>query len=534
MKEVQDRVVQFSNRYKLTNVETGEVLGTFDFDEITGTVQQVGTEIDAELFDSIAADLAARVVSNGGELKDTVVTFTDLTGTASNVASGDKTSTLWSKVKNWFSRLKALAFKDKISNADVANDANIVQSKIDGLRTEQNGVQIGTAAVCSGAGAAVGSSSRATSGGGAVGYNARATSGGGAVGVNASAQNGGAVGSGASATNGGAVGSGASATSGGGAVGNNASATSGGAVGNNASATSGGAVGSGASATSGGGAVGNNASATSGGAVGSGASATDGFAGGKSAIAEASGAVQLGAGRNKTANTLQFRDYQIVDANGNIPAERLGNSPVASVNNKTGKVSLTASDVGAAALSATQYWSAEQHFNAGFTALNGGFSFSDTTNIGMELGRRDGTPGTPYIDFHTDGSSSTDYNSRILATGKSLQITAEGGVSINGNNINAISMAPANYSSRIEVSVTSAPVTYTAPANGYFVVYAHNNGSIGYVNLQNRGTGINFTGSVPGSSSYYNIYVPARAGNAIWCSFTSVVDKIFFIPAYEI
>ena len=132
MKEVQDRVVQFSNRYKLTNVETGEVLGTFDFDEITGTVQQVGTEIDAELFDSIAADLAARVVSNGGELKDTVVTFTDLTGTASNVASGDKTSTLWSKVKNWFSRLKALAFKDKISNADGANDANIVPSKIDG------------------------------------------------------------------------------------------------------------------------------------------------------------------------------------------------------------------------------------------------------------------------------------------------------------------------------------------------------------------------------------------------------------------
>lgn len=61
MKDVQDRIVQFSNRYKLTNVETGEVLGTFDFDEVTGTVQQVGTEIDAELFDSIANDLAKRV-----------------------------------------------------------------------------------------------------------------------------------------------------------------------------------------------------------------------------------------------------------------------------------------------------------------------------------------------------------------------------------------------------------------------------------------------------------------------------------------
>lgn len=58
MKAVVDRIVQYANRYKLTNAETGEVLGTFDFDEVTGTVQQVGTEIDKELFDSIAADLA--------------------------------------------------------------------------------------------------------------------------------------------------------------------------------------------------------------------------------------------------------------------------------------------------------------------------------------------------------------------------------------------------------------------------------------------------------------------------------------------
>ena len=136
MQAVIDRIVQYPNRYQLTNVETQEVLGTFDFDEVTGTVQQVGTEIDKELFDSIANDLAARVVSNGGELKDTVVTFTDTTGTAANVASGDKTSTLWSKVKNWFSRLKALAFKDKISNADVADDAAIEQSKVSGLMTD--------------------------------------------------------------------------------------------------------------------------------------------------------------------------------------------------------------------------------------------------------------------------------------------------------------------------------------------------------------------------------------------------------------
>lgn len=58
MKEVQDRVVQFSNRYKLTDAGTGTELGTYDFTEVTGTVQQAGTPIDKELFDSIEQDLA--------------------------------------------------------------------------------------------------------------------------------------------------------------------------------------------------------------------------------------------------------------------------------------------------------------------------------------------------------------------------------------------------------------------------------------------------------------------------------------------
>lgn len=144
-------------------------------------------------------------------------------------------------------------------------------------------------------------------------------------------------------------GTGADATLGG-AIGYGADATYGGAIGRNASATSGGAVGSEANATYGG-AVGVEASATTGGAVGQSASATTGFAGGYSALATANGAVQLGTGENRTENTLQFRGYQIVDANGNIPAERLSNInvPVTSVNGKTGAVSLSASDVGAAA-----------------------------------------------------------------------------------------------------------------------------------------------------------------------------------------
>ena len=146
MKAVVDRIVQYPNRYKLTNAETGEVLGTFDFEEVTGTVQQVGTEIDKELFDSIANDLAARVKLSGGELAGTIVTFSDISGTAANVASGDTSATLWGKVKNWFSRLKALAFKNKVAagdfeagaikNADVAADAAIAQSKVSGLMTD--------------------------------------------------------------------------------------------------------------------------------------------------------------------------------------------------------------------------------------------------------------------------------------------------------------------------------------------------------------------------------------------------------------
>ena len=146
MKAVVDRIVQYPNRYQLTNVETGEVLGIFDFEEVTGTVQQVGTEIDKELFDSIANDLAARVKLTGGELAGTIVTFSDISGTAANVASGDTSATLWGKVKNWFSRLKALAFKSKVAagdfeagaikNADVAADAAIAQSKVSGLMTD--------------------------------------------------------------------------------------------------------------------------------------------------------------------------------------------------------------------------------------------------------------------------------------------------------------------------------------------------------------------------------------------------------------
>lgn len=59
MKEVVDRIVQYPNRYKLTDVSTGQELGTYDFAEVPGTVQQVGTEINAKLFNSIEQAIEA-------------------------------------------------------------------------------------------------------------------------------------------------------------------------------------------------------------------------------------------------------------------------------------------------------------------------------------------------------------------------------------------------------------------------------------------------------------------------------------------
>lgn len=53
------------------------------------------------------------------------------------------------------------------------------------------------------------------------------------------------------------------------------------------------------------------------------ANSSGGFSAGKNASATASGAVQLGEGTNSTQDTLQFKDFQVVGANGNIPKERL-------------------------------------------------------------------------------------------------------------------------------------------------------------------------------------------------------------------
>ena len=108
----------------------------------------------------LSTSLSAKIDKSGGELKDTVVTFDDVSGKAANIESGETAKTLFGKIKNWFGRLKTLAFKDTIKNADIASDAAIAQSKIDGLQTDyvaslsvsgktvtyknKNGVRLGT------------------------------------------------------------------------------------------------------------------------------------------------------------------------------------------------------------------------------------------------------------------------------------------------------------------------------------------------------------------------------------------------------
>lgn len=89
---------------------------------------------------------------NGSDIGNTVVSFSD-TSSNDNLASGEKIKILFSKIKRWFSRLKALAFKDTINAADinnkqvtnekiadgaiddskVSNSANISQSKVANL-----------------------------------------------------------------------------------------------------------------------------------------------------------------------------------------------------------------------------------------------------------------------------------------------------------------------------------------------------------------------------------------------------------------
>ena len=110
--------------------------------------------------------------------------------------------------------------------------------------------------------------------------------------------------------------------------GESAASTYGGAIGKYANSTLGGAIGNDANATEGG-AVGNSSWAVKGGAIGAETYAGDGFSGGYQAQTgtDSDGnyidAIQLGTGTNTGAKTLQVYNYQLMDASGYVPNERL-------------------------------------------------------------------------------------------------------------------------------------------------------------------------------------------------------------------
>lgn len=123
MNTVIDRVVQYPHRYQLKNVNTDEILGTFDLEPITGTVSVVGTKIDKELFDSIASDISARLVSNGGDAKDNIITYT-MPSDRNNIVSGEKLSVSFGKIAKYINDLKAVAFSGNKSDIGLGNVDN--------------------------------------------------------------------------------------------------------------------------------------------------------------------------------------------------------------------------------------------------------------------------------------------------------------------------------------------------------------------------------------------------------------------------
>ena len=65
---------------------------------------------------------------------------------------------------------------------------------------------------------------------------------------------------------------------------------------------------------------------------------------GANAITNSNNSVQMGAGTNVNHGTFQFRNWTLVDANGNIPAERLGNVPKTTVSISTEEQALAGVD----------------------------------------------------------------------------------------------------------------------------------------------------------------------------------------------
>ena len=93
-----DRVTETPHRYKLTEVSAD----TYDLEAVPGAIGEAGTPVNAE-------NLNKLLQRDGDDIKDTVTTFTEA-DTRENIATGEKTSTIFGKIKKWFADLKPHAF----------------------------------------------------------------------------------------------------------------------------------------------------------------------------------------------------------------------------------------------------------------------------------------------------------------------------------------------------------------------------------------------------------------------------------------
>lgn len=142
MKEVVDRIVQYPNRYKLTDVSTGQDLGTYDFTEVPGTVQQEGTEINAELFNSIEQDIeaAGNFDPNG--------TYPNLTaGKATHAQSADTATSAASATDAVNAQLAVKATRDAAGNNIQSTYATKTDLNTKANQTALDGVINGTTPV---------------------------------------------------------------------------------------------------------------------------------------------------------------------------------------------------------------------------------------------------------------------------------------------------------------------------------------------------------------------------------------------------
>lgn len=85
--------------------------------------------------DGIKSGLNTKINLNGGDLKDAVTTFSEA-GTRTNIATGEKSSTIFGKIKKFFSDLKALAFKDTVGESDIANGA-VTTNKVSSISADK-------------------------------------------------------------------------------------------------------------------------------------------------------------------------------------------------------------------------------------------------------------------------------------------------------------------------------------------------------------------------------------------------------------